>query len=1103
MTNSFTTIYSDSSQDGDIMYVFSSNQSECDLDLIGVYNNYTANITTNKTKLFVSFKLICDDNRTIHFTIAPEAPKKRRQPVLSVELLLNGCSISVQDLNLFRHIGNIFSITQSNLSMIHADPNCSALSDVLSISCSLPCSQRDASDISTDNKYFWEICENPFEHVHMLSLEGCYHSYYEVNNDVLQNAFPVLQALQLKYVDLRESLITFPWTDIYINRPQKTLQSYRSSNFESKTISLALGRRFTIEESAVNVTQIKLHGYMYGIKLTQTYFGSLNADTLGSVKGLVELDLSSNDLDVIDENAFKQQTELEYLSLKMNHLTDLESSLFKSLYSLLSLDLSFNKLTSVNQNLFKNLRHLQELNLEHNDIKTLQNEFLKEQVSSLVKINLSWNPLYTIPEYLFYAPKLQFLLMRHCSINTTGFQIAISRLNYPELSAADIDHGMSLPDRDYIERMELDLSYGNIRNISIIFEKTELLYNFIAVTRSFHIVLTGNPVDCTCITELQDLALSYKEYDIELDWICAYPSELNGRTITSLTPYEIYCPVKIDDCPKLCSCFERSNKDSLNQSDSMNPWASVRTIIVDCRNIIMTNMPKTMPLGNLELWFQNASLTQIPARQYFRNTSVLDISHNRINFLTSATAIALSNLSSLKLDHNNLTSLPIQIMSIKLLTLTLASNPFICDCNTKWLKLWLLNRTSPVTDWNHIECVYSINKVNQLVTVHDSFFVCPPGLSGSISEHVTLPAIVLSCILFVLVSLSLLIYFQSFTVKVLLFLYCGIHSFDRPKQSNEDMDYDVFVLYSRNDSAFVKTNVLDMLVSKGYRICDMYVGLVVGLSFLKNFEHMMNKSRKILFSWTTDMLTDKLLMSAWNMAYDRAVNKFTDSVIIILDSDVRSKCYDPNLRKYVKSRKFIKKHSKLIQSSVCYLMPNLDKSRINDINDVYSMDEACIPMTEDRNNIPSGLSSRLVYITYPDELDQEFRQHVIPELKQYNYEIKVFEDDFLPGTDIRNEIYEKLDGCNHFIFILSNDIIKDEVKMFILSTVMSKSLLSFHNFLLLFTTDTLLPQDKLNHTELENYFEKYVTGSVRDPNFIKALMRAFNFGDCYPNTDQQ
>lgn len=95
VTNSFTTIYSDSSQDGDIMYVFSSNQSECDLDLIGVYNNYTANITTNKTKLFVSFKLICDDNRTIHFTIAPEAPKKRRQPVLSVELLLNGCSISV------------------------------------------------------------------------------------------------------------------------------------------------------------------------------------------------------------------------------------------------------------------------------------------------------------------------------------------------------------------------------------------------------------------------------------------------------------------------------------------------------------------------------------------------------------------------------------------------------------------------------------------------------------------------------------------------------------------------------------------------------------------------------------------------------------------------------------------------------------------------------------------------------------------------------------------------------------------------------------------------------------------------------------------------
>ncbi|XP_045214237.2 toll-like receptor 3 [Mercenaria mercenaria] len=498
-----------------------------------------------------------------------------------------------------------------------------------------------------------------------------------------------------------------------------------------------------------------------------------------------------------------------------------------------------------------------------------------------------------------------------------------------------------------------------------------------------------------------------------------------------------------------------------------------------------------MPAGKLELLFQNTSLTQLTSRDYFRNTTVLDASQNRINVIKSTVATAMTNFTSLKLDHNNLTSLPVQIMSTNIRTLTLANNPFICDCHNRWMKSWLNESTTSVTDWNKIECTYNKSKVNQMVSLSDSFFVCHSESTISISEHIIFPSVVTGCILFVLFSICLLIYFQRFTIKVLLFMHFGIRSFDKQKHDDANTEYDAFVLYSQSDSAFVSMNIIETLIKKGYTVCNLYEDLVIGFTFLDNIEHMVKKSRKIIFLVTEDTLTNNMLMSAWNIAYEKAIDNFTDAIILVLDNEIKSKCEDDKLRKYIRSGKFIKMKSNLLQSSILYLMPkhvhNVNNSNLN----IVDADDPAIPMIMKRNNFGYDINNSLVYISHPEEHDEEIRNTLFPELEVKNYDVRIFENAFIPGADIREEITETLEDSERFIFILSQETLEDELKMFILSTVISKSVLSNNNFLLLFTSGfidySFLPK------EIENYLNKYVTGIIACPEFKGRLLKALGY----------
>ncbi|XP_053383916.1 toll-like receptor 3 [Mercenaria mercenaria] len=1099
-----TSITYNNSLDEEIVFLLDKDQSGCEINLScgRVYTNlssiytsiYSPRFRLHRKDLFIRLEIKCYGpavGNEIHFNSSVEQSINQSKIQVAVQIVLRGCSLFVNELQVFKNHGRIWSILHTD-SIIHPDTDCSSLAELQSLNSHLPCDRNIWAA-----RFFWEFCSKPLKGVFDLRLEGCYHELYEIKHDLLQHIFPNLQTLDLVLVNWTKSIDTFPWTNVYIDTPEAELITYLSSSFASvlKNAS-SVQKKIAISSSDVNISNVKFIGDIYSIGLVNISLKSLSNDTFRNVRGLIRLDLSYNELETINQNAFQMLTNLKYLQLGNNKLTVLHPEMFNWLHNLLILDLSHNKIKILNQGQFKHLTKLEILSLENNSITELPDNFLINQVHSIKTLRLSLNPLEKIPVDPLYADGVTMISMSDCKINSSGFQTLIDSLSHNDINTAYT--GSALKKRlefiaPFLPRAVLDLSYNQIRTIENVVMSEQMSFKFQDLLHSFQVILQGNPIDCTCMPNLPNL-ISYINSKrvtnttliFAIIWECMYPLELKGRNVWGISPDETYCPISIENCPELCSCFQRGIRQTANEHKENSS-----TVIVDCRNLNITYLPETMPTGKLELWFQNTSLTQLTARDYFRNITVFDASHNRINLIKPTVAIAMANFTSLKLDHNNLTSLPVQIMSTNIRTLTLAYNPFICDCHIRWMKTWLNDRTNPVTDWNATECRYNRSIASQLINVSDSYFVCHVESKISISEHIIFPSVVTGCTLFVLVSISLLMYFQRFTIKVLLFMHFGIHLFDKQKNDDANMEYDAFVLYSQSDSEFVSKNIIETLIKKGNTVCDLYEDLVIGYTLLDNIEHMVNRSRKIIFSMTEDTLTNNLLMSAWNIASEKAIDNFTDSIILILDNEIKRICEDDKLRKYIRSGKFIKKKSNLLQSSILYLMPkHMHIVNVRNLNRVGT-DDPAIPMIMERNNFGYEVNSSLVYISHPEEHDEEIRNTLIPELQINDYDVRIFENAFIPGTDIRDEINEMLEDSEHFIFILSQETLLDDVKMFILSVVISKSVLSNDNYLLLFTSGLIdhscLPK------EIENYLNKYVTGSIACPEFKGRLLKSLGY----------
>nr|XP_014351256.1 PREDICTED: slit homolog 1 protein-like [Latimeria chalumnae] len=252
----------------------------------------------------------------------------------------------------------------------------------------------------------------------------------------------------------------------------------------------------------------------------------------------------------------------------------------------------------------------------------------------------------------------------------------------------------------------LTLNNNNISSISV------SSFNHMPKLRTFR--LHSNNLYCDCHLSWLSQWLRQRP-TVGLFTQCTAPPPLRGLNVAEIQKHEFTCSGQghggEEKLPS-CSLFSGSCPAMCTCSNS----------IVDCRGKGLTAIPANLPETMTEIRLEQNGIKSVPPGAFspYKKLRRIDLSNNQISEIAPDAFHGLRSLNSLLLNANkinciradafqdlqNLSLLSLYDNKIQALakgtftslraiqTLHLAQNPFICDCNLKWLADYL--RSNPI-----------------------------------------------------------------------------------------------------------------------------------------------------------------------------------------------------------------------------------------------------------------------------------------------------------------------------------------------------------------------------------------------------------------------
>ncbi|CAH1374282.1 unnamed protein product [Tenebrio molitor] len=388
------------------------------------------------------------------------------------------------------------------------------------------------------------------------------------------------------------------------------------------------------------------------------------------------------------------------------------------------LDLQGNNITVLFESDFQDLGKLRILQLTDNQIHTIEKDVFQDLVN-LERLRLNGNHIRHIPDNLFSTtPNLFRLDISHNMISVIGRKTlrgitAIKNLQLDNNRITCID--------DQALRSFKDLEILTLNNNNLTWIGKDMFSNMFRLRT---LRLSDNLLHCDC--QLSWLA-RYLRHSPRLAQYtrCHSPNHLKGQNIADLQDQEFKCSglaeraingecISEPQCPHPCRCGDG---------------------IVDCREKGLSKVPDHLPEGTTELRLEQNEIVELPTKVFAAHKRLrrIDLSNNKISKIASDAFQGLKALTSLVLYGNKIKDLPSGVfqglVSLQLLllnaneiscirkdtfrdlhslsllslydnniqslangsfdslrsiqTLHLARNPFICDCNLKWLAEYL------------------------------------------------------------------------------------------------------------------------------------------------------------------------------------------------------------------------------------------------------------------------------------------------------------------------------------------------------------------------------------------------------------------------------
>ncbi|XP_015246199.1 PREDICTED: toll-like receptor 7 [Cyprinodon variegatus] len=677
----------------------------------------------------------------------------------------------------------------------------------------------------------------------------------------------------------------------------------------------------------------------------QMTFGKLNLSPyIGHISGLQHLLLSGNFFHTISNEGFdvlSQLKNLKTLELRMNFISSCNLTTLKQLPSLTTIDLSQNMLNFLpccsvssrsvapdscqNQNLYQS--HFQDTprfipvreetsrgNIWQSDQSNMAKatedsecqipsliHFKKKYCEGKLMFDLSQNDILSLNERVFIGMENAVCLdlsYNYMSQTLKGGQFKnMKNLVYLNMSFNRLD----LYHDDAFRELQSTLKVLDVSNNDFHFKMRGMGHRFEFLRNLSNLELlslANNGIGMRIDQRLISSSLQYLYFNgnhLDIMWNAGYNTYSQFfKNLTKLKFLDISNNNLFSITADLLSSLPESLQSLSLSSNSLKsfPWQNISVLSNLCHLNLSHNL------------LNNLIQQEI---QFGANFSSLDLSYNHLtsipeNFFKEAKSLQHLYLSNNKIKELNHQHLPAPFHNGSALqTLTLAENPFECDCNTSWFAEYL--RTTPVNIphlTTQVRCGYPLSQQGVVLLSIDQHSC--QDIYGSLAFLIS------SFLALSFTALPLLKHLYGWDVWYCLqVLWAGLKGYSQLSGGDKGNHYDAFVVFdTKNPSVrdWVYNELTVNLESSGHRrfsLCLEERDWIPGLSCIDNLHSAVHSSVKTVFVLSrtpngTEMVNG-VIRQAFFMVQQRLLDEKVDAAVLVLLDEMFPKLKYLQLRK--------------------------------------------------------------------------------------------------------------------------------------------------------------------------------------------------------------
>lgn len=413
------------------------------------------------------------------------------------------------------------------------------------------------------------------------------------------------------------NLTIHPATDVWVSceQPDARFTGYKSlpAKLPDETYALDLSlnqiKHLTLTDTIPTLRYLKLStntlqivdnnafDNLYNLQtlfLSYNNLSTLHSSTFTPLSNLTHLDLSNNRLSSLPRDIFVNNTNLLELIMSSNPLLNILPEWFTSLHNLQKLDLSKTKLYSIRPETFHTLHMLRYLDLSGNLFSDVPTEAIYPVGNTLEVLKLNENRLKKLDENSF-PPLTSLIELQICSNEllisierrTFSHLTSLRNLTIAENRALSFIHASALKrmqgDRQ-ITLKTLSLRGNHLSNLT--------LNNLPEICALDKLDLRSNPWHCDCHAQWIHDCLS-----VEGDPRCASPHQYKTLAIPAMTRDEFICSTGETKTNAAPSSINNSSHDTVNDVKI----AKVLVILMACTLLLVLGISIVLVLRRSDL----------------------------------------------------------------------------------------------------------------------------------------------------------------------------------------------------------------------------------------------------------------------------------------------------------------------------------------------------------------------------------------------------------------------------------------------------------------------------------------------------------------------